>query len=91
MYDGILFLTTNRVGTFDDAILSRVHVQLFYPDLDDEQRLTMWTTFIKKLECDRPHIQVKYALKEYLRSSEMRKFKMNGREIRNGETQCCTV
>lgn len=83
LYDGILFLTTNRVGTFDDAILSRVHVQLFYPDLDDEQRLTMWTTFIKKLESDRPHIQVKYALKEYLRSSEMRKFKMNGREIRN--------
>ncbi|OIW32701.1 P-loop containing nucleoside triphosphate hydrolase protein [Coniochaeta ligniaria NRRL 30616] len=82
-YDGILFLTTNRVGTFDDAILSRVHVQLFYPDLDEEQRYTLWTTFIKKLEADRPSMQVKYAVKEYLRSSEMRKFKMNGREIRN--------
>lgn len=75
------------MGSFDDAILSRVHVQLFYPDLNEEQRLTMWTTFINKLEADRPHIRVKYAVKEYLQSSEMRKFKMNGREIRNGETR----
>ncbi|RYP82370.1 hypothetical protein DL769_001695 [Monosporascus sp. CRB-8-3] len=82
-YDGILFLTTNRVGTFDDAILSRVHIQLFYPDLDEDQRYRMWMTFINKLEADRPSMQIKYALKEYLRSSEMRNFKMNGREIRN--------
>ncbi|RYP71351.1 hypothetical protein DL771_004839 [Monosporascus sp. 5C6A] len=82
-YDGILFLTTNRVGTFDDAILSRVHIQLFYPDLDEDQRYRMWMTFINKLEADRPSMQIKYALKEYLRSSEMREFKMNGREIRN--------
>ncbi|RYO75025.1 hypothetical protein DL764_010597 [Monosporascus ibericus] len=84
-YDGILFLTTNRVGTFDDAILSRVHIQLFYPDLDEDQRYKMWMTFINKLEADRPSMQIKYALKEYLRSSEIRDFKMNGREIRNGE------
>ncbi|RYP30479.1 hypothetical protein DL767_006220 [Monosporascus sp. MG133] len=82
-YDGILFLTTNRVGTFDDAILSRVHIQLFYPDLDENQRYRMWMTFINKLEADRPSMHIKYALKEYLRSSEMRDFKMNGREIRN--------
>jgi hypothetical protein len=35
-YDGILFLTTNRVGSFDDAFISRIHVQLYYPDFDDE-------------------------------------------------------
>lgn len=91
LYDGILFLTSNRVGTFDDVILSSVHVQLFYPDLDEDQRLMLWTTFIKKLEADRPSMQVKYALKEYLRSSEMREFKMNGREIRIGESQRGTV
>jgi hypothetical protein len=68
-----------------------VHIQLFYPDLDEVQRLTMWNIFIKKLEVDRPGMQVKYAVKEYLRSTEMRRFKMNGREIRNGElvfTRC---
>ncbi|CAG8980864.1 hypothetical protein HYALB_00013057 [Hymenoscyphus albidus] len=82
-FDGILFLTTNRVGTLDDAILSRVHVQLFYPDLDNEQRLTIWNNFIKKLEIEKPSMQVKYAVKEYLRSKEMQDFEMNGREIRN--------
>ncbi|KAH8900654.1 P-loop containing nucleoside triphosphate hydrolase protein [Thozetella sp. PMI_491] len=82
-YEGILFLTTNRVGTFDDAILSRVHIQLFYPDLNEKQRQTMWGTFIDKLERERPSMQIKYAVKEYLRSSEMRAFEMNGREIRN--------
>jgi hypothetical protein len=84
-YDGLLFLTTNRVGTFDDAIMSRVHIQMFYPDLNAEQRHTVWNNFIHKLEAERPSMQVKYAVKEYLRSSEMKDFEMNGREIRNGE------
>lgn len=29
-YKGILFLTTNRVGTFDDAFVSRIHVRFYY-------------------------------------------------------------
>jgi hypothetical protein len=85
-YNGILFLTTNRIGAFDDAILSRVHIQLFYPNLSPEQRQQVWKAFITKLETERPLIQVKYAVKEYLRSSEMRDFEMNGREIRNGRS-----
>ena len=28
-YKGLLFLTTNRVGTFDEAFKSRVHISLF--------------------------------------------------------------
>jgi hypothetical protein len=84
-YDGILFLTTNRVGAFDDAIMSRVHIQMFYPELNAEQRHAVWNTFINKLEAEKSSMQVKYAVKEYLRSSEMKNFEMNGREIRNGE------
>jgi AAA+ superfamily predicted ATPase len=84
-YDGILFLTTNRVGAFDDAIMSRVHIQMFYPNLNAEERHTVWNTFIHKLEAEKPSMQVKYAVKEYLRSGEMKDFEMNGREIRNGE------
>ncbi|KAH8743077.1 hypothetical protein BGZ57DRAFT_779382 [Hyaloscypha finlandica] len=33
-YAGILFLTTNRVGDFDEAFASRIHMSLHYPDLD---------------------------------------------------------
>ncbi|CAN9251032.1 unnamed protein product [Alternaria alternata] len=37
-YDGILILTTNRVGTFDEAFKSRVQLALHYPPLDREGR-----------------------------------------------------
>ncbi|KAI1845530.1 hypothetical protein JX266_008388 [Neoarthrinium moseri] len=36
-YNGILFLTTNRVGTLDEAFKSRVHLSLYYPALDRNQ------------------------------------------------------
>ncbi|KAI0435671.1 hypothetical protein F4803DRAFT_544743 [Xylaria telfairii] len=35
-YPGILFLTTNRVGTIDDAFRSRLHLILYYPKLTKE-------------------------------------------------------
>ncbi|KAF7542003.1 hypothetical protein G7054_g139 [Neopestalotiopsis clavispora] len=33
-YTGILFLTTNRVGDFDEAFASRIHMSLHYPALN---------------------------------------------------------
>jgi len=36
-YTGILFLTTNRVGTFDEAFRSRIHMWLYYPPLDSSK------------------------------------------------------
>lgn len=35
-YAGILFLTTNRIGDFDEAFASRIHISLYYPQLDLE-------------------------------------------------------
>ena len=32
-YDGILILTTNRIGTFDEAFKSRIQLALHYPPL----------------------------------------------------------
>ncbi|KAK7994755.1 hypothetical protein PG990_013528 [Apiospora arundinis] len=34
-YTGILFLTTNRIGDFDEAFASRIHMSLYYPELDE--------------------------------------------------------
>ncbi|KAI1122744.1 P-loop containing nucleoside triphosphate hydrolase protein [Nemania abortiva] len=83
-YDGILFLTTNRVGSFDDAFISRVHVQLYYPDFDDNQRQQVWGTFIEKLEKERSDsMRLNIDAKEYIRGSDMRALAWNGREIRN--------
>ncbi|KAH8168913.1 ATPase family associated with various cellular activities (AAA) domain-containing protein [Sarocladium implicatum] len=49
-YDGILILTTNRVGTFDEAFKSRIQLAIHYPKLDVEGRLEIWNDFIHNLE-----------------------------------------
>lgn len=40
--EGIMFLTTNRVSNFDDAIVSRIHLVLEYPKLDTDVRSQIW-------------------------------------------------
>ncbi|KAK0624599.1 hypothetical protein B0T17DRAFT_530561 [Bombardia bombarda] len=49
-YDGILILTSNRVGTFDEAFKSRIQLNLRYKNLDEDQRLQIWDNFITRLE-----------------------------------------
>ena len=45
-FQGILFLTTNRVETFDEAFQSRIHIALRYNDLDKKARRVIWKTFL---------------------------------------------
>src|ERR1700753_2078787 len=49
-YEGILVLTSNRVGTFDEAFKSRIQLALHYPSLGPLQRLRVWENFVKRLE-----------------------------------------
>ncbi len=49
-YEGILILTSNRVGTFDDAFKSRIQLSLHYEPLTLEQRITIWRNFMKRLK-----------------------------------------
>lgn len=46
-YAGVLFLTTNRVGDFDEAFTSRIHISLYYPELSQAK-----TESIFKLNMD---------------------------------------
>ncbi|GAB7357498.1 hypothetical protein MBLNU459_g0032t1 [Dothideomycetes sp. NU459] len=46
--EGIMFLTTNRVQTFDPAFQSRIHISLDYPELSIESRNTVWKNFLKQ-------------------------------------------
>lgn len=48
-FQGILFLTTNRVQTFDEAFVSRIHLSLRYGELTAPARKTIWKTFINKV------------------------------------------
>ncbi|KAI0153125.1 ATPase [Xylariaceae sp. FL1272] len=45
-YQGILFMTTNRVDNIDAAFQSRIHVSLEYPDLTQESRRQIWQQFL---------------------------------------------
>ncbi|KAI0421819.1 P-loop containing nucleoside triphosphate hydrolase protein [Xylaria grammica] len=84
-YRGVLFLTTNRVQTFDAAFTSRIHVALHYGPLTDTDRERIWLNGFDRLERDaggRVHVAV--AAREYAwRSAEVRLLRWNGREIRN--------
>ncbi|KAJ6571786.1 P-loop containing nucleoside triphosphate hydrolase protein [Mycena capillaripes] len=48
-YEGILFLTTNRVNTFDPAFQSRIHMALKYENLESAARKRLWKDFLGKL------------------------------------------
>jgi hypothetical protein len=41
-YAGILFLTTNRIGDFDEAFTSRIHISLYYPELDNDKTVKVF-------------------------------------------------
>ncbi|KAK5950435.1 hypothetical protein OHC33_008654 [Knufia fluminis] len=47
-YAGIMFFTTNRVKTIDEAIASRIHLSLQYDDLHDVARKKVWTGQLAK-------------------------------------------
>ena len=47
-YEGIMFLTTNRVQTFDQAFQSRIHISLEYKELDQPSRKKVWNNFLEQ-------------------------------------------
>ncbi|RCI09995.1 hypothetical protein L249_8674 [Ophiocordyceps polyrhachis-furcata BCC 54312] len=49
-YTGVLFLTTNRIGDFDEAFSSRIHMSLFYPELDWEKTKRVFELNLELIE-----------------------------------------
>ncbi|OJD40335.1 atpase aaa+ type core protein [Diplodia corticola] len=84
-FGGLLFLTTNRVGHIDEAFLSRVHVVIYLPPLDDDKRKSIWQSFFKKLKDERKgKIRVTPKAQSFVvENAEVLEVKWNGREIRN--------
>ena len=78
-YDGILVLTSNRVGTFDAAFTSRIQVSLHYPALSRSSRKRIWGIFVEILEVDRT-VDIT-ELQRHL--DDLSEDEMNGRQIRN--------
>jgi hypothetical protein len=88
-FQGILFLTTTRVGHFDEAFMSRIHLSLGYEPLSDNARDKIWDNLFKKLQQDHkrggPEITYEYDAKRYVQSRDVQALEWNGREIRNGK------
>ncbi|GME27635.1 P-loop containing nucleoside triphosphate hydrolase protein [Neofusicoccum parvum] len=79
-YEGILILTSNRVGTLDEAFKSRIQVALQYPPLNRPSRKQIWRNFFDMLETDDEEINL-HELRR--RIDELTSHEMNGRQIRN--------
>ena len=91
-FTGILFLTTNRVGAFDEAFKSRIHISLYYPPLDAQKTLDIWKMNLERLSKRKHRTNepmgfnekdiLEYAWSHYIQTSP-RKANWNGRQIRN--------
>jgi SpoVK/Ycf46/Vps4 family AAA+-type ATPase len=85
-YPGILILTTNRVGAFDEAVVSRIQLFLYYPPLDEEKTMRVWGVHIARVRAsgliniddEDEDMIMDFAKQEY---AEGRRW--NGRQIRN--------
>ncbi|PMD25577.1 P-loop containing nucleoside triphosphate hydrolase protein, partial [Hyaloscypha hepaticicola] len=77
-YEGILFLTTNRVETIDPAFMSRIHLSISYPRLSVDSRRELWKSAI--LRATRGQAP-EWLTTEFL--AQLVEKEINGREIKN--------
>ncbi|KAH4599395.1 hypothetical protein HBI82_168100 [Parastagonospora nodorum] len=80
-YQGILFLTTNRVETFDEAFQSRIHMGIRYENLPPKARKKIWQHHVGKVE----EMAGAEGRKVFSPGDfeELSKRNMNGRQIKN--------
>ncbi|KAI1322178.1 ATPase [Xylariaceae sp. FL0255] len=78
-YQGILFMTTNRVENIDEAFQSRIHVSLEYADLTQEGRRQIWSNFLAPL---RSASNLPTSLTD-ADLDELSELPLNGRQIKN--------
>ncbi|KAK2774687.1 ATPase [Colletotrichum kahawae] len=96
-YKGILILTSNRVGHFDEAFKSRMQLALHYPPVDERGRIKIWNNLINLLAREQLRVgQLEDVDRTQLGDGErvniealrdnlniLAREKLNGRQIRN--------
>jgi len=73
-HPGILFLTTNRVRSFDPAVESRVTVALRYESLTLEARMQIWKNLLSLISIP---------VSKDISFEDLAKHELNGRQIKN--------
>lgn len=86
-FKGVLFLTTNRVGHFDEAFISRINITIYYSPFNEDQRRELWESYFRKLQKEREDkMRIHIGTRDYVaESNDLRKMDWNGREIKNGK------
>ncbi|KAJ5610155.1 hypothetical protein N7510_006874 [Penicillium lagena] len=79
-FQGILFLTTNRVETFDDAFQSRIHVALRYGDLTTKAKRSIWKMFLERVRAIEGVRTASFSEEDY---DLLARHNLNGRQIKN--------
>lgn len=91
-YQGILFLTTNRVETFDEAFQSRIHMGIRYENLQPKARKKIWQHHVGKVEAMAERAE-KADVKHFSEADfdELSKRNMNGRQVSTFSSVCRTI
>ncbi|KAL8775343.1 MAG: hypothetical protein Q9209_000350 [Squamulea sp. 1 TL-2023] len=88
-FKGILIMTTNRVMTFDVAMLSRCHYTVHFKSLTLQQEKDIWIGYVNQLtdknSSDIPQIR------SWVNQITKKRTKLSGREIRNVFTTAQTL
>lgn len=74
-YNGVLFLTTNRVSEIDPAFISRISMGIRFGKADHEKRMKVWTNILQAA-----------GILDYVsfpQIESMAKYDINGRQIKN--------
>ncbi|RMD44136.1 hypothetical protein DV735_g1038, partial [Chaetothyriales sp. CBS 134920] len=79
-FQGILFLTTNRVETFDEAFVSRIHLSLRYEELSTKARYRVWKLFLDKIKATEGVKVGELTENDY---KDLARRDVNGRQIKN--------
>ncbi|KAF2105451.1 P-loop containing nucleoside triphosphate hydrolase protein [Lophiotrema nucula] len=85
-FEGIMFLTTNRIESIDTAFKSRIHLSLYYPKLSASARRSIWRVFIAN---DQQKDPPSWLNDRFLR--RVAAYDVNGRQIKNIMRMACSI
>ncbi|KAF4453640.1 P-loop containing nucleoside triphosphate hydrolase [Fusarium albosuccineum] len=85
-YHGILFLTTNRITSFDRAFMSRIHLAIEYKPLSQSSRLALLYTFLKQTSDESAETLSRSGFLVKVSEEEL-----NGRQIKNLVRTACAL
>jgi len=57
-YSGVLSLTTNKVGKFNDTFVSRIYMSIHFPVLDVDTTKPIWKVNLRKTRESKPYIEI---------------------------------